>query len=121
MPDNMEYGLPDPREDADSGRRGVDHEFEWNGEEVSLRLVPPTLNQLQEYQNVGAEADADELKNILDRHIVKPEKDPGDMTMREVNCYIEGLLDYSNNGGGERMQEVREELEQRRGESGNPV
>lgn len=116
MTGDMEYGLPDPREDDDSGLKGVDHEFEWNGETVSIRLVPPTLNQLQGYQDMGANADVDELKDILERHIVKPEKDPGDMTMREVNCYIDGILDYSNDGGGDLMQEVREELEERRGE-----
>lgn len=115
----MEYGLPDPRDDDGVDADGVEHEFEWNGETVRLVIVPPTLDQIDEYQALGQEADAGELKKMLERHIVKPEKDPGEMTMREVNCYIEAILDYSNNGGGDQMQAIREELERRRGEMGN--
>jgi len=107
------YGLPDTR-DEDGGRKAVDHTFEWGGQEITIKLLPPTIAQQQEYEELGEEADAEALAEILDEHLVKPDVD--DPTTRELFCYLEGIVDYGVSGGGEVADEVREEIEERKDE-----
>lgn len=107
-----EYGLTQPRDD-DGDPEPVDHTYEWDGEEVTIELVPPTLEQLKEYRDLGTDADMEELEKIVDRHVIKPEMPAAEMTEREVTCYMFGLRDYSESGGGERMQQVREAITER--------
>lgn len=114
-----QYGLPGIREN-DGSRKKVDHTFEWDGQEVTIRLIPPTISQHEEYEELGEEATAGQLASILDRHLVKP--DVGDdPTARELFCYLEGIIDYGVGGGGELGDEVRDELEARQatGAEGN--
>ena len=111
------YGLPVSR-DTDGSLKPVDHTFEWGGQEVTLRLVPPTISQHEEYEALGEEATARDLVNILDRHLVEPDVG-NDPTARELFCYLEGIIDYGVGGGDELADEVREELTRREGGQGN--
>lgn len=111
-----EYGLPDTR-DSEGERKAVEHTYDWNGREVTIKLLPPTISEQQEYEQLGDEADAEELAAILDTHLVEPDHD--DYTTREMLCYIEGIVDYGVGGGGEVAHEVREEIDARKGTAGN--
>lgn len=113
-----DYGLPTPR-DSKGDLKGVDHTYEWDGQEVTIKLVPPTISQQEEYEELGEETTADELTEIIDRHLVEPDTSEIDITARELFCYVEGIVDYSIGGGSDLADEVQEELERRQGESGN--
>lgn len=115
-----EYGLSTPRDPDTDDPLPVEHKYEWNGEDVVIELVPPTLDQLERYQEMGADVDTEALRDIVDDHIEKPDRPAGSMTVREINCYIRGILDYGEDGGGDRMDELREELAKRNAE-GNPA
>lgn len=110
-----EYGLATPRDDETDDPLPVDHTYEWDEEEVTIELVPPTLDQLEEYQDLGGDVDTDRLRDIVDKHITKPDIPAGKMTVREVNCYIRGILDYGEDGGSDRIQQMREALQERNG------
>lgn len=102
---NTGYGLPS----ADGPQ---EHSYEWGDREVTIELVPPTLDQVEEYQSLGEDADVSQMRDILQRHIKKPEKPPGEMTLQEVNCYVAGIMDHAESGGPEVVQEARAYLEE---------
>lgn len=114
------YGLPTPR-DGENNLLPQDHSYEWNGQEVKIKLIPPTISQLEQYQNLGDDVEVDALRDIVDTHVEEPLKskglNAGDLTVREVNCYVEGIIDYGDTGG-KKMEEVREAIEEREGRSG---
>jgi hypothetical protein len=113
-----EYGLPETR-DKDGELQAVEHTYEWDGEEVTIKLFPPTISEFESYEDLGMKAGADELQDVVDDHLVKPEiPEDEDLTMRELLCYVEGIVDYSN-GGTPRAAAVQEELEERGRGSGN--
>lgn len=112
-----QYGLSGER-DEEGNIKTADHTFEWDGQEVTIKLKPPTLSQYEEYEDLGDDASVDEMETIVDRHVIEPDIPATDMTLREVQCYIEGIIDYGMNGGGNLADQVREELEQREA-SGN--
>lgn len=112
-----EYGLPDAR-DSDGNIKEVDHTFEWDGEEVTIRLKPPTVAELQEYEELGEEANTSDLEEVLEDHLVKPELN-GDLMANELLCYVRGIVDYTSGSGNALVQGAREELEERQGEEGN--
>jgi hypothetical protein len=107
-----EYGLPDVR-DKDGELRATEHTFEWDGDEITIKLVPPTIPQYDEYVNLGEEAGNEELREVLDEHLVKPDipADAG-LTMRELLCYVNGIVDYCQGDAGI-AGKAREELEER--------
>jgi hypothetical protein len=114
-----EYGLPDVR-DPDSGElQAVDHSYTFDGQDVTIQLVPPTISQFEEYEQMGTDVDVDELFVVVDEHLVKPEIDRKDATVRELTCYLQGIIDYGVGGGSNFMQGVRRELEERDGGPGN--
>lgn len=108
------YGLPDARDPETGDLQAVEHEYDWNNETVTIKLVPPTLSQMQQYEELGDDIDIERLEDIVDTHIEEPSRSANEMTLREVTCYIEGVVDYgAGDGGGNLSPEVREELEQR--------
>lgn len=115
MPDG--YGLPSPRDD-EGNLKPVDHEFEFDGREVRIQLIPPTINQFEEYETLGEEISMEKVRGIIDRHIEKPTVDAGEITMYELQCYFAGILDYATTGGSsELMETVRDELDRRQEEA----
>lgn len=109
----QQYGLPDVR-DPDTGEvADVEYEFEWNGVDVPIVLRPPTLDEQQKYEDMGTDVDVDQLREIVERHIIKPESPPDGWTVREVTCYLEGVMRYSTEGGSDLAQAARDELAQR--------
>ena len=111
-----EWGLTSER-NSDGDRKAVEHEYEYQGEDVKIKLLPPTVSELEEYEELGEDTDTSELAEIVDRHIVKPEVD--DPTIRELLCYVEGIASYGASGGNDFVAEARKELEERADESGN--
>lgn len=114
-----DYGLPQSR-DEDGSPDPVEHEYEWDGEAVVIQIRPPMLEQLKRYQELGEDAAVEELEEIVDRHIEKPERPAAKMTEREISCYMYGIRDYGSGGGGDEMQQVREAIAEREGRQGNP-
>lgn len=113
-----DYGLPTPRDD-DGNLKPVEHTYKWSGQDVTIQLVPPTISQQEEYEELGTETSTSDLREILDEHLVKPDPDEFDFTAREVLCYIEGIVDYSTGDLDGVAAEVRDELDERQGEQGN--
>jgi hypothetical protein len=115
-----EYGLPSTR-DKDGELQPVDHSYQWDGDEVTIKLIPPTISEFEEYESMGEETGSSELRDIIDKHLVKPAiPEDEDLTMRELLCYVEGIVDYSEGSSDEYAEEVQEELEQRQsGAAGN--
>ena len=114
-----EWGLTSER-DSEGRRKAVEHEFRYGGEDIKIKLLPPTVSQLDEYEKFGDDTGPSELADVVDEHIVKPEiEDPGDLTIRELLCYVEGIVDYGASGGNDFVAEARQELEERADDSGN--
>jgi hypothetical protein len=115
-----EYGLPGLR-DKDGELQAVEHTYEWGGEEITIKLRPPTISEQDDYAELGEEASNEELRGILDDHLVKPEiPEDQELTGRELLAYVEGIVDFSQGGGNDVAQAVQEELEQRaEGSAGN--
>lgn len=112
-----QYGIPDLR-DEEGGLREVDHTFQWNNSDVTIRITPPTIGQIEKYQRLGDEAEPEEIKDVLKDHLVKPEVDYNDLTATEMLCYATGIMDHVSGGStGGLSSAVKEELEARRGES----
>lgn len=112
-----EYGLPTNR-DSDGELKPVDHTYEYAGDTITIKMVPPTITQQDEYEDLGAEVAFEDLNEIVERHIVKPDVENVELTTREVMCYLHGINDYGLNGGS-MAQAVQEELEQRSEGEGN--
>lgn len=115
-----EYGLPSAR-DSDGELQAVEHSYTFDGQEITIVLLPPTVSQFEEFEAMAADADPDpdELEQIIRRHIVKPEI-PADesLTFREIRGYAEGIRTHAQGGAGVN-EEILEELEDIQGEAGN--
>lgn len=109
-----EYGITKER-DSDGNRKPVDHTFEFDGDEITIQLMPPTISEVEEFEEFGDDMPASKLKEIFNRHILKP--DVEDPTITELTAYVQGLVDYAN-GGTELADAAKEELEAR-GAEGN--
>lgn len=105
---DTQYGLPEAR-NPDGSLKAVEHTFEWGGQDVTIKLTPPTDSQVQEYEALGDEASMDELRKIVDRHVEAPQYD--EYTMRELNCFITGIMDHA--AGGEMGEAIQAEIEAR--------
>lgn len=114
MADDRSYGLPEVR-DREGNLQAVDHTFDWGGQSVTIRFRPPTIREVEDLERFGEqkEVDAEELEGVLDEFMIEPAPPSGDegWTMREVMCYLEGILDYSTGGGGV-AGDIREQVEQ---------
>lgn len=110
-----EYGLAGLR-DKDGELQTVEYSFEWSGQEITLKIRPPTLSEQQALEDLGDDASADELQTILDRHIVKPDV-AGDYTTREMWAYVEGLMRFSMGEDNDLADQVANELDARQSDS----
>lgn len=113
-----EYGLPTKRDD-EGNLEPVDHEFEWGDQTVTLKLIPPTISQQEEYENLGEETGSDELLEILEEHLVEPDPTDYDLTAREMLCYVNGIVDYSVGEATGMAGDIRAELDARQDAGGN--
>lgn len=114
-----QYGLPGVR-DKEGKRQVVEHSFDWNGNEITVKMKPPTISQQEEYEELGRDASTEKLREIVDRHIVEPTiPDDEEWTAAEVLAFVEGIVDFSTGGGGRAAEAVRDELEDRAIDAGN--
>lgn len=115
-----EYGLQGLR-DEDGELKTQEHTYEWGDQEVTIKLKPPTITQQEEYEELGEDTEAGDLRDIMNQHLVEPQVDEEDLTMRELMCYLEGIMDYSVGEATGMAGDVQEELEARQdaGAGGN--
>ena len=111
-----EYGLTDLR-DGDGQRQPVEHTFEWgdDDQEVTIRFVPPTLNEVDEIEDMMDSEDLslDEIQEPLDDYLVEPSlPDEEGWTLREFWCYMTGIYQWSLGDTGAHGN-IRDEIEQR--------
>jgi len=109
-----DYGLPGHR-DSEGNLKPTDHTFDWNGQDVTIRILPPTLSQIDEIENLPEDVSADVMEEHLTDIVVKPEVE--DMTVPEMNAFIQGVMDYAYSGGTALAQEARAELDEREAEA----
>jgi len=116
-----EYGLTGLR-DGDGNRQPVEHTFEYSGDKVTIKFIPPTLNEVDDIEEMmqDDDLDVDEIQQPLDDYLVKPSlPDDDGWTLREFDAYISGIYEWSMGAEGIHS-EVREELEEREnGTAGN--
>jgi hypothetical protein len=111
-----DYGLPDLR-DKDGELQEAEHTYQWDGQEITIKLIPPTISEYDEYVSLGEDADESELRRIVDDHLVKPDiPEDEDLTMRELLCYTQGIVAYCRGSSGI-AAEIRDELEERQDEA----
>lgn len=113
-----QYGLPGVR-NAEGQLQAVDHTFDFDGDEIVIKLYPPTISEFERYEDMGSDVDIDELFDIVDKHLVKPEIEREGMTSRELMCYLQGIVDYGIGGGNQFMRQVQQELDEREATAGN--
>jgi len=111
-----DYGLTDLR-DSDGQRQPVEHTFEWgdDDEEVTIRFVPPTLYEVDEIEDMmnADDLSVDEIQEPLDDYLIEPSIPDGeDWTLREFQCYLQGIYLWSMGGTGVHGN-IRDEIEQR--------
>jgi len=102
-----EYGLPTSR-DNEGNRKPVDHSYEYDGDDITIKLLPPTISEIEEYENLDDNVNAAQLRDILDTHLVRPEQE--DYTIDELWAYYSGILEYALDGN---TSELAAEAEQR--------
>lgn len=110
-----DYGLPIARDDDDNPE-AVDFEYEWGGADVKIKLIPPTLEQIQQFRQQARADGGDALeqaRELIDDHVVKPAIPKDKLTEREANCFLDGILAYGDEGGGPMMDEVRDDIDER--------
>lgn len=110
-----QYGLTG-RRDNDGNRKAIEHSYEWNGEEVTIKLIPPTVSEAEEYEALGDDVSPTEMESIIDDHLEKPVIN--DMTVEELQCYAKGIFSAVSEAD-DFAQSVDEELDKRSADSGN--
>lgn len=109
-----EYGISDER-DSEGNRKAVDHTYTYQGREIKIQLLPPTISEVESFEDFGDDMPVSKLRDIFNKHILKP--DIEDPTIKELMAYVHGLVDYGNSGT-DLAQAAQEELELR-GSEGN--
>lgn len=113
------YGLPSPR-DKDGELLPVEHTYDWQGQEVTIKAVPPTVSELDGYENLGFETSFGDLYEIVDKHLLKPELPSQDDTSgRELSCYLQGIMNIGGGDGVDFAEAARDALDERASDSGN--
>lgn len=108
-----EYGLPSLRKDGEL--QPVDHTYVYGDEEITIKLRPPTIGEQEQYEELGQDAETEDLEEIVRRHLVKPEiPEDQELATRELFCYLEGIKDFSFGGNTGLAEAVQAELEKRR-------
>lgn len=111
-----EYGITKER-DSEGNRKPVDHTFLFNNEEITIQILPPTISQVEDLEELEGKEDpsVSELMQTFGEFIVKPDVD--EPTITEANAFAEGILDYIE--GGTNLSEAAQEELETRGDSGN--
>lgn len=113
------YGLPTPR-DKDGELLPVEYTYDWQGQTVTIKAIPPTVSELDTYEDLGLETTFGDLYEIVDQHLVKPElPDPKETTGRELSCYLQGIMNIGGGDGVDMAEAAREALEERTDGPGN--
>lgn len=111
-----EYGLPGVR-DKDGELQSVEHTFRFDGDEIDIKLRPPTITEYEDLEELMDEDDVepDELEAVARDYLVKPDiPEDESLSFRETVAYIHGIMDHAAGGSGvhEEIQEELEELQQ---------
>lgn len=105
------YGIPNIR-DEEGKLKGIDHTFDWNNQDITIKHKPLTVTEQQEIEEQGENVEVEYMQELLNKKMVQPSIE-GDWSLAEVICYFEGIVDFATGGGGEVMQQAREELQRR--------
>jgi len=108
-----EYGLPSVR-DKNGELQAVEHAFTFGGQDITIKLLPPTISEFEEFEEFAdkADVDPDKLEDIVRRHIIKPDiPEDKSLTFREITAYAKGIQDFSAGGSGV-TEEIAEQLDE---------
>lgn len=121
MTDEPTYGLPSVRDPDTGNLKPVDHTYQFQGREVRIKARPPTIAEMDEYENMPDEISwVHDFYPIVEKHLVKPElPPPEETTAQEIICYQRGIMGLGYIGGTELGQDALDELEARAAEEGN--
>ena len=109
---DKEYGLPGFR-DSEGNRKPQEHSYQYKDQPVNIRLIPPTVSEIEEYEDMGEDVGREKLQDVFDRHVLKPEvSDVGELTIDELKAYVQGIIDYAQDGNDLAVA-ARDELEDR--------
>lgn len=117
MSDATEYGLPNLRDDETGDLKPVTHTFTFDGDEVTIKFVPPTLAKTEEYADMGDRLDDETTAEMLSEILIEPDLEPAEFTQRELIAYPQGLKEW--NLGRDLTEALNEALRERSGDSGN--
>jgi hypothetical protein len=117
MSEAMEYGLPNLRDDETGDLKPVTHTFTFDGDEVTIKFIPPTLAVTEEYAELGDRLDDETTAKMLSDILIEPDLAPDEFTQRELIAYPQGLKEW--NLGRDLSEALTEALESRGGGSGN--
>ena len=92
-----DYGISGLR-DADGERKVVEHTHQFDGEDVTIKFVPPTIAEVDDLEELLEQEDLSpaDIQQPLNDYLVEPTIPDGeDWTLREFNCYIEAIYSWS--------------------------
>lgn len=112
-----EYGLPS-RRDNDGNRVATEYAYTWQGEEITIKMLQPTVAEAEQYEELGDDVKPSKMAEIVNKHLVKPEIDADDMTVEELMCYAEGIFSATSESA-DFAAEVDKELSERATAEGN--
>lgn len=116
-----DYGIAGLR-DSDGERKPVEHTTDWNGDEVTVKFVPPTITEVDDLEELLNQEDLTpkEIQGPLNEYLVEPSiPDDQEWTLPEFNCYIGAIYEWSMGDGDGAAGAVADELEERDGDEGN--
>lgn len=106
-----QYGLPTSADET------VEHTTSYQGTEFTVRLRPPTISEMDEYENPGEELTWSQLYDRADKHLEKPELPPEDETpSTHILAYNQAIQEVGMMGASDFDQDVISEIEERVGD-----
>lgn len=109
-----EYSLPT------SSSQAVDHTITADGEEIPITLRPPTIPEMDEYEDLPEDVSWSDLYNIADKHLIEPELPPEDDALPSTILAINrAIREVGTIGATQFDRDVADELADRGGEPGN--
>lgn len=108
------YGLPTSAKDA------VEYTTEFQGEEFTIVARPPTIPEMDEYENLPEDISWEDLYDICDKHLEQPELPPKDEALpRNILAYNMAIREMGTVGATQFDRDVLDELQDKAGEPGN--
>lgn len=112
-----QYGLPDAR-DRDGRLRPVDYEFDWKGQSIRVKFLPPTATEVSEWEEMGEDMSPSQMADVLDDKLIQPEIERP-YSLEELVCYVRAIAQYAMEDS-DIAEEVDAELAERStGHQGN--